>query len=105
MPCCSAVLSINENRLLARTAGRVRYRRQIGRSVREIPAARAHLVALMFGHFDADLVVAAIQNVVRRKIREGILVAELVADVLELLVQIIVMLCNDSADSGFLAKV
>ena len=72
--------------------------------MREIPAARAHLVALVFGHFDADFVVAAIEDVVRREIRKGILVAQLVADILERLVQIVHVIGKERAAAGFLNK-
>src|SRR5260370_7321654 len=71
-----------KNGLLDSAAGRVWCHWHIGVSAREIAAPRAHLVALVLGHFDADLVVAAIENVVRRKIGEGILVANFLADAL-----------------------
>src|SRR2546426_5128109 len=51
------------------TLFRSRYR-HVGVGAREITAARAHLVALMVGHFDADFVETPVDNVVRRKIRD-----------------------------------
>src|SRR6266446_4804733 len=82
-------------------AGRVGCRRNVGVGAGEIPAARAHLIALMIGHFDADFVVAAVEDVVRRQIGDGILVAQFVADVLERLVQIVHVIRKKRAPAGF----
>ena len=55
----------------------------------------------MFWDFDADLVVAAVENVIVRKIGDRILIAQLVADVLERLIQIIHVIGIKGAAAGF----
>src|SRR5256885_1072291 len=70
----------------------------------EVAAARADLVALVFGHFDADLMVAAIEDVVRWKIGDGILVAKFVADVLERLIEIVHVIRKKRAAAGFFGE-
>src|SRR5260370_11986443 len=118
MPCCCTIFLAENSSLtfdsrhawrictktLLNSAAWVRCRRHVGIRAREIAAARAHLVALMVGHFDADFVVPAIDNVIRRKISDRILVAQLVADVLERLVQIIDMRRKKTARAPFISQ-
>jgi len=52
----------------------------------EITAARVRAETFVLRHLDADLVVLAVENVVLRNVGDGILVAQLVADVLERLI-------------------
>src|SRR5690348_4119750 len=83
-----------------------------GRSVRiaaiglgKITAARAHLVALVIGDFHFDSVIASIENVIRGLIRNGILVAKLVADVLKGLVEIVDVVRKERAASRFFRQI
>src|ERR1700730_3160372 len=75
------------------------------RGIGEVTAAGAHLVALVVGNLDADFVVAAVQDVVRWKISDGILIAKLVADVLERLIQVIHVIGEKRAAAGFFSEV
>ena len=51
-----------------------------------VAAACANLVALVVGRVDADAVIFAVERGVGGNVRDGVLIAELVADVLERLV-------------------
>ncbi len=50
--------------LLDRSTSGTGQHRQVGGRARKVAAARAHLVALVFGDFDADFVIAAVGDVV-----------------------------------------
>ena len=56
----------------------------------------------MVGRFDADFVVLAIYKVVGGAVSDGVLVAQLVSDVLERLISIIHVVRKKSPASGFL---
>ena len=71
----------------------------------EIAAAGADLVALVFGDFDADLVVLAVDDIIGGDVGDGVLVAELVADVLEGLVEIVDVVGEEGAAAGFLGDI
>src|SRR5438445_1341040 len=88
----------------SRRAG-CRLRRGITIRPRKIAAARAYLVALVLGYFDADLVIAPVQDVIRRKVGDRILVAQLVADVLKGLVEIVDMVREKRPAASFFGKV
>src|SRR5579885_2871870 len=79
--------------------------RRSGVSSRVIAAARAHLVALVVGHFDANAVIAAIDDIVCGSVGDRVLIAELVADILEGLVQVVHVIGKERAASGFLGDV
>src|ERR671922_1844833 len=64
---------------------------------RIVSAARAHLVALVVGHFKADSVIPPIQHVIRWLISDRILVTQFVADVLERLVEIVHVIREERA--------
>ena len=70
-----------------------------------VSAARAHLVTLVIRHFDTDFVVAPIQHVVGGLIGDGILVAQLVPNVLEGLVQIVDVIGEKRAPTGLFREV
>ena len=59
----------------------------------------------MVGDFDANLVIAPVQNIIYGSIRDGILIAELVADVLKRLVEIIDVIGKKRAAAGLFRKV
>jgi hypothetical protein len=72
---------------------------------RKIPAPRPHLIPLVFGHFDANPVVAPIEHVVRRHVRNRILIPQLVANILERLIQIIYVIRKERPSSRFIREV
>src|SRR6266849_279320 len=71
----------------------------------EIAAAGADLVALGFGVFGAYLVVLAVDDIIGGDVGDGVLVAELVADVLEGLVEIVDVVGEEGAAAGFLGDI
>src|SRR5580704_6368450 len=73
--------------------------------LRKVAAARADLVALVLGNFNADAVVAAVENVVRRNVGNGILIAKFIANILEGLIQIIHVIRKESAPAGIVRQV
>src|SRR5437588_10262263 len=71
----------------------------------KISPPRAHLVALVIRHFDANWVITAVEDVVRGLISDGILIAKLVADVLKRLVEIVDVIREKRAAAGFIREV
>src|SRR5712671_1687088 len=71
----------------------------------EISATSTYLVTLVVGHLDADAVILAVQLVVVGDIRDGVLIAQLVADILKRLVEIIDMVRKESASAGLFRHV
>ena len=59
----------------------------------------------MLWHFDPDFVVPAIVGVIIGVVRDGILIAQLIADVLERLVQIIDVNGYERAATSFLGEI
>src|SRR5580698_10691924 len=86
-------------------AGRAWLRATFAIGAGKIPAACAYLVALVVGHFDANLVVAPVEDVVRGNVRNRILISQLVADILERLVQIIYVIRKKCTPPGFVGEV
>ena len=74
-------------------------------SLSKVAAPRAHLVALVLWNFNADPVVTAVENVVRRDVGNGILIAKFVANILERLIQIIHVIRKERAATGFFGKI
>src|ERR1700676_1804564 len=66
----------------------------------EVPAAGADLVALVIGGFDADFVVAAVEDGVAGGVGEGGLVAEFVAHILEGDIEIVDMVGEEGTATG-----
>src|SRR5882762_10310372 len=71
----------------------------------EIPTTGAYLVTLVVGHLDADAVILAVELVVVGDIRDGVLIAQLVADVLKGLVKIVDVVRKESASAGLFGHV
>src|SRR5262249_32770084 len=71
---------------------------------REIAAAGAHLVALVIGRLDFNFVITPIEGMVRGVVRDGVLVAQFVADVLKRLVEIVHVIRIEGAAAGFLGE-
>src|SRR5258707_11128201 len=71
----------------------------------EISATGAYLVTLVVGHLDADAVILAVQLIVVGDIRDGVLIAQLVADVLERLVEIVDVVRKERASAGLFRHV
>src|SRR5882762_11046655 len=69
----------------------------------EIAAAGAHLIALVLRHFNADSVILAVILRMRRDVSDGVLIAQLVADVLEGLVEIVDVIREERAPARFIS--
>src|SRR5689334_13619114 len=90
--------------LIPRTRGGCSWR-TAGIGLGEIAAAGAHLVAFVLRYFDADSVVLAVKLRMRRDVGDGILIAQLVADVLEGLVEIVDVIRKECAAACFVSQV
>src|SRR5256885_7666524 len=90
--------------LICRTGG-IRPRRAIVVGLGVVAAPRANLIALMFWNFDANLVIFAIELGMRGNVSDRVLIAQLVANVLEGLVQVIDVVRKERAPAGFLRYV
>src|SRR5712691_13564826 len=71
----------------------------------ELAAASADLVAIVFGDLDADFVVLAVDDIIGGDVGDGVLVAELVADILEGLIEVVDVIGEEGAAAGFLGDI
>jgi len=58
----------------------------------------------VLGRFDVDFVVAAIEGVIRRVVRDGVLIAQFLADVLKRLIEIVHVIRKEGAAAGLLGQ-
>src|SRR5579863_5527329 len=79
--------------------------RGIGVRPREIAATRSHLEALVIRGLDANAMIFAVQNGIRRNVRDGVLVAQFIANILERLIEIVHMIREKRPAAGFLSQV
>ena len=63
------------------------------------------MVAIAVGEFDFDFVIAAIGHEIGRTVGDGVLISELVADVLERLIEVVDVVGEKSAAAGFVRKI
>src|SRR5258708_29522423 len=79
--------------------------RGVGVGFCEIAASGSDLISLVIRRLDANAVILAVECGVRGNVGDGILVAQLVANILERLIEIVHVIWEKRAAAGFFGQV